>query len=132
MESVRRLKDETLTSVVGTYTTAVGAIMSLEEHNAMHDPLPPGVTEHPHSFYFHPVRERIDDPNSPVVGIVTGVVALDASSRGLLPDGVEGLHIVVRNTCGQNFTVCSVSCFASFMKIVCGYQPFDPPFFLAV
>lgn len=105
LESAKKLKNETLTSVVGTYIKAVGALFTLEEHNAMHDPLPPGEKEHPHNFYFHPVRERIDDPDSAVVGMVTGVVALDASSRNLLPDGVEGLQIVVRNTCGQNFTV---------------------------
>ncbi len=29
---------------------------------------------------------------------------MDVSSRNLLPDGVVGIQIVVRNSCGQNFT----------------------------
>ncbi|CAB9497986.1 Receptor-type guanylate cyclase gcy [Seminavis robusta] len=104
MESVRRLKTETLTTKSTTYTTAVGAILSKEGHDAMHDPLPEGEKEHPHTFYFYPIHRRIADPDSDVVGIVTGAVALDRSSRNLLPDGVDGIVVVVRNSCGQEFT----------------------------
>jgi hypothetical protein len=72
--SVVKLKTETLTPLVGTYHTAVGTILSKETHDKVHDPLPEGETEHPHTFFFHPVRERIDDPESDVVAVVTGAV----------------------------------------------------------
>ena len=48
-----------------------------EEHDAMHDPLPPGETEHPHSFIFHPVKRVVQDPSSDIAGIL-----VSASSWG--------------------------------------------------
>lgn len=105
--SVRELKNETLTSVVGSYTTAIGTILTKEKHDKMHDfdsMQLEGQDDHPHTFYFHPVHESLTDPDSKVVGVVTGVIALDVSSRNLLPEGTAGIHIVVRNTCDQAFT----------------------------
>lgn len=45
-----------------------------------------------------------NNPDSGVVGFLTGVVAFDAFLVNLLPEGAEGITVVLENTCGQAFT----------------------------
>ena len=91
------------------YTTAI--------RNATHvhnDPRPFSDTAEPHIRYFHAVTDQIsmeaDDNNNDnaatanVVGILTVTANLETFTTGFLPDDVQGIMVVFRNTCHQNFT----------------------------
>jgi hypothetical protein len=58
----------------------------------------------PDSAIFKPVYQALGDPTSKVVGFLMGVVEWDIYLLGLLPDGVEGIYCVLKNTCGEEFT----------------------------
>lgn len=98
------LRNETVVSGVRSYATAVGIAFTEEEHNAMHSDLPAGETEHPHSFFMHPIYERLHDPSSKIVATLLIGSAWDASLKNLLPEGVNGLDVVISNNCNQSFT----------------------------
>ena len=104
VEAAYRLGNETLVTKVGSYTKAASTFLVPEEHALMHDPLPEGETEHPHSMFFHPIRASIHDPNSTIVAILSGAAAWDQSMRGLLPMGVNGILAIIYNNCNQSFT----------------------------
>ena len=103
---MRELKTETIVSKVRRYV-GVPTAMSQEEHEKLHSKLLDSSSEHPHSFFFHPIRETLDDLESPVVGMIASGVAWDFSLLNLLPDGVRGITAVISNTCNQTFTVSS-------------------------
>jgi len=107
------LQNETTMSRIRPYMQAAKAVFTEAEHNAMHDPLPPGETEHPHSFFYHPVQRGI--PNleinnndssvaSEIIGVLVGAAAWDQSMRNLLPSNVNGLLVVISNTCDDIFS----------------------------
>ena len=50
------------------------------------------------------IHEDVDDNHSPVVAVVGGAFAWDASLRFLLPAGVEGIVAILSNDCNQTFT----------------------------
>jgi hypothetical protein len=58
----------------------------------------------PHSLLVSPVFGKLGDSNSDIVGFFVGVVAFDVYLANLLPDGLEGIDCVVKNTCGQSYT----------------------------
>lgn len=98
------LKNQTVISKIQPYTNAIGNSISEEDHNAMHSALPNSSVEHPHSVFIHPILRDPNDPESPVVGVVGGGVAWDAALQDLLPNGVLGIMVVIRNNCNQTFT----------------------------
>jgi len=65
------------------------------------------LEEKPHSYVSHPIREvagNNDEHESKVVGQVTAIVGWDEPFRNLLPEGVNGINVVMTNTCNQTFT----------------------------
>ncbi|CAB9512833.1 Receptor-type guanylate cyclase gcy [Seminavis robusta] len=104
VDAAWKLGNETCITRLLHYTGASNTFFTKDEHDAMHDPLPPGEKEHPHSFFFHPIKESVTDPNSRLVGMMSGGAPWDQSLRGLLPDGVNGIHAVIENNCGDIFT----------------------------
>mmetsp|Transcript_27767 Transcript_27767/g.64985 ORF Transcript_27767/g.64985 Transcript_27767/m.64985 type:complete len:1198 (+) Transcript_27767:98-3691(+) len=62
------------------------------------------ATDLPHSFIAEPVFSEINDPTSELVGQVIGYVALDNYVVDLLPDGINNITLVMRNSCNQTFT----------------------------
>ena len=104
VEAILTLKNETLVTAVGPYVGPGKTFLVDEEHALMHDPLPEGETEHPHSFFFHPVRASIHDPDAEVVALLGGGTAWDQGLRGLLPEGVSGILAVMYSSCGDLFT----------------------------
>jgi hypothetical protein len=102
--AVLKLKNETLVTKIQDYAGPAKAYLVKEEHDRMHDPLPPGETTHPHSFFFHPVRERLNDPDAAVVAVLGGGAPWDQGLRGLIPVGVNGIVTVIENNCGDVFT----------------------------
>ena len=73
-----------------------------EEHRKFHSDA--SGENHPHSLTHHPIFERVHDPTSKVVSIITFTTAWDDSMLNLLPENVNGIICVVKNTCGQVFT----------------------------
>jgi hypothetical protein len=53
-----------------------------------------------------PIFRELGDVNdsSEVVGVIQGVVPWDRYLTNLLPEGVDGITCVLKNTCGQAFT----------------------------
>ncbi|KAL7576124.1 hypothetical protein ACA910_004788 [Epithemia clementina (nom. ined.)] len=96
----RILKGQVLTTQVRPFASSTD-----KDHALIHSQLPDSVyVDHPHSFNSLLVREDPNDLDSPVVGVISGPVAWDASLRNLLPEGVKGIHAVVRNNCNNTFT----------------------------
>ena len=60
--------------------------------------------DHPHSLLMVPVFEKLNDRQSPIVGLIFGVVPWDRYLANLLPEGTSGICCVLRNTCGQTHT----------------------------
>lgn len=60
--------------------------------------------EHPHSMLMVPVFDKLNDNESPIVGLLFGVLPWDMYLTNLLPHDVSGIHCVLRNTCGQTHT----------------------------
>ena len=83
--------------------------MTAEEHHKMHSKLLDTRAENPHSFVVHPVHRALR-PGEPldtvreIEGILAGASAWDVALLNLLPQGVEGIHAVVRNNCNQSYT----------------------------
>jgi hypothetical protein len=59
--------------------------------------------DHPHTLMAAPVRRTINT-GAPIVGIVATVVPWDLYLSRLLPQGIDGMCVVVENTCGQVLT----------------------------
>jgi len=51
-----------------------------------------------------PVFEELNKPDSNIVAYYVGVVPFDRYFAKLLPEGVNGIYCVLRNTCGQAYT----------------------------
>ena len=67
--------------------------------------LTPNVTtaNWPESFMAAPVYGDIYD-NSPLVAIIIAILPWHNNFLNLVPNGVNGIYVVVRNTCNQEFT----------------------------
>lgn len=81
-----------------------------DDHNAFHARFVSqsrNVTsayDHPHSLLMVPVFEKLNDRESPIVGLIFGVVPWDLYFANLLPKDVSGIHCVLKNSCGQAHT----------------------------
>jgi hypothetical protein len=71
----------------------------------------------PHAVVLQPVWDRLyaddehdeddnnaNEPPSKLVGLVSGIVAWDFYVAGLLPEGTRGIYVVLKNSCGQQYT----------------------------
>jgi hypothetical protein len=75
-------------------------------HNQFHgagDMIGYSAHDHPHTLMAAPVRRTINT-GSEIVGIVATVVPWDLYLSRLLPQGIDGMYVVVENTCGQVLT----------------------------
>jgi len=97
-----KLKHETTFTIVMS-CRSIHLIFTQEEHAAMHSKLKDSAPEHPHSVANHPIQRDPTDCDSDIVGHLSAGVALDAALLNLLPDGVEGIHCVVKNNMNQTF-----------------------------
>ena len=59
--------------------------------------------DHPHTLITAPVRRTIDT-DADIVGILAAVVPWDLYLSRLLPEGIDGVFVVLENTCGQAVT----------------------------
>jgi hypothetical protein len=92
----------------GLSGTAVSPQMHDSFHNNFVDSYDPTVPtyDHPHSFLVQPVFRQLGDvhDSSDIVGAINAVVPWDRYLANLLPDGVNGITCVLRNTCEQVYS----------------------------
>ena len=97
------LQNETLFSPIQK-SLSIPTAFTEEEHAAYHSKLADSTADNPHALTIHPVYRNTGNPNSGIVGVVWGIMAWDAALLNLLPQGVEGIHAVLRSTCNQTYT----------------------------
>lgn len=104
IDAAVRLKNETLFTAVKHYASADIAF-SDAEHEAMHSEKMESVKDElPHAILFHPIRANPDDMESEVVAMIIAGIAWDNSLLNLLPKEIQGIYVVMDNTCGQAYT----------------------------
>ena len=59
---------------------------------------------HPMSLFMQPVFADLFDTSSPLVGVLHAAVPWDSYVVNLLPQGVNGIRVVMRNDCGEPHT----------------------------
>jgi hypothetical protein len=72
-------------------------------HDKVHGPHA-DRNEHPHSVAAQPVYRGLEKWSEDVVGYIFSVVAWDNYLVDLLPEGVRGIIVVLRNHCDQSIT----------------------------
>eukprot|EP00538_Stauroneis_constricta_P012653 CAMPEP_0119570456 /NCGR_PEP_ID=MMETSP1352-20130426/43621_1 /TAXON_ID=265584 /ORGANISM="Stauroneis constricta, Strain CCMP1120" /LENGTH=1121 /DNA_ID=CAMNT_0007620125 /DNA_START=581 /DNA_END=3943 /DNA_ORIENTATION=- len=104
-DTLFELKDELLYSDIDAYYEAsLGVSFTKEEHEALHANLGDSDVSHPHSYFIVPVHKEVNNIDSEIVAVLSGAVAWDASLNNLLPKGVDGLMVVIANSCNSVFT----------------------------
>ena len=93
------MRNETMVTSIQPYSA-----LSDEAHAGFHSDEEGEAVDHPHSFLYQPIYERVHDTDSKIVAMVNAAVAWDASMRNLLPETVHGIHCVIKNNCDQVFT----------------------------
>ena len=84
--------------------------LSRKEHEAFHEQFVEfeqdvGAFDHPHATLAVPLfRELNHAKTSGLAGFIMAVLPFDIFVGALLPDGVDGIHAVLRNSCKQTFT----------------------------
>ena len=94
-----------MTLAASEYAFWVDAVIGNEAHETLHSTESrDGKTYQPHTSVYVPVYDSLDHDKRKDVGTVLGIFSLDTFLVNLLPNGVNGMFLVVRNTCEQVFT----------------------------
>jgi hypothetical protein len=98
------LKDSVFAGFSDDFTTWADGILGAEHHQQTHDSMHPLSRAdrflHPHTLTAQPVYDSLSRETR-VVGYLFSVFAWDAIFVNLLPEGVNGIIVVVRNTCNE-------------------------------
>jgi hypothetical protein len=98
------LKDSVFSGFNDEFTTLADGILGSERHQQIHDTMHPGNREnrfsHPHSVTAQPVFDSLSKETK-IVGYLFSIVAWDMFLVNLLPEGVNGIIVVIRNTCNE-------------------------------
>jgi class 3 adenylate cyclase len=103
LRSVVQLRNESLWTNVRPRTTA-GVSFARGQDASMHTYYEGSQPDQPHSLVFRAVFRSLQDDTSGVVAAVTVPVALDVPLQKVLPETVNGINVVLRNSCNQSFT----------------------------
>lgn len=61
--------------------------------------------DHPHATMVVPIFDKFTrEDDADIVGIIAAVVAFDRYLGNLLPDGISGIYVVLKNSCGQTYS----------------------------
>jgi hypothetical protein len=82
------------------------------------------TVQHPRSIAAQPVYNKLDTTTQKIVGYLYSIVSWDYYLYDLLPYGVNGIYVVLRNSCNQSVTyqlfgneVCSYMAMSGCIKI---------------
>jgi hypothetical protein len=95
------LRSEPVFSAVEKLGEIVGSTVLKEDHDVVHEGV--GTFDHPHAIVMTPVFETLDN-KSPIVAYLVGLLPFDRYLGDLLPDGVDDITAVLKNSCNQSFT----------------------------
>jgi len=101
-----------LFSYVSADQFQIDTVISREDHETYHASLVDwnkssenvSATNNPHSYIYEPVYKEINNDRSEVVGQLIAYLAWDKYMVDLLPDGVNNITVVLKNTCNQSYT----------------------------
>ena len=62
------------------------------------------IIQHPRSIAAQPVYNKLDTLTQKIVGYLYSIVSWDYYLSDLLPYGVNGIYVVLRNSCNQSVT----------------------------
>lgn len=74
-------------------------VASHQRAQGIEDELEFGALEQPHTVLVSPVRGNFG-PEPSMVGLISTVLSSDKFLAGQLPDGVNGVYVVIKNSCG--------------------------------
>ena len=101
------LNDSVFAGFSNDFTAWVDGILGAEHHQMIHDSLHPESRtnrfSHPHTLTAQPVYDSLSRETK-VVGYLFSVFAWDSIFVNLLPEGINGIIVVIRNTCGEFYT----------------------------
>ena len=101
---LQRTRDGLMSALNPTLGRLAGIAVTSHDHEDFHvkyvDAIPKNLTsyDHPHSIHLQPIFAELQDPGSPLVGFLSFVVPWDKYLSDLLPETVEGVVAVLRNT----------------------------------
>lgn len=105
IEMAKRVRDVTLSPPSSATSLYADALIGEQQHRDIHSVAPrDGRTSQPHSYVVASVFDSFDQESREVVGLVVALFSLDSFLINLLPDGVRGVFVVVKDTCGQVMT----------------------------
>jgi hypothetical protein len=99
-----KLKDSVFAGFRRDFAIWTDGILGETHHQNVHDAMHPtsrlNRLVHPHSLTAQPVYDQLSRETK-IVGYLFATFALDSLLVNLLPEGVNGIYIVIRNTCGE-------------------------------
>lgn len=109
LPALKKTRDGLVSAVNPTLSQLAGLAVSPKDHEAFHNQyvtsqVAGNAFQHPHSFHLQPVFEGINDDGSTLVGFLSAVIPWDRYVANLLPEGVNDIVAVLKNTCDQSFT----------------------------
>ena len=104
-----RTRDGLMSALDPTLSRLAGLAVNQTDHETFHSNCVTSVNglssyDHPHSVHLQPVFKKLQDPTSELVGFLALVVPWDCYLANLLPQGINGVYAVLKNTCGQAHT----------------------------
>jgi hypothetical protein len=101
-----KLKDAVFSQFSRSYISDVDRITGEAQHQNLHNDYHPVVETdrfiHPHSIAAQPIYNKLESSSSKIVGYLFSIIAWDFFLVNLLPQGVNGVFIVFRNSCNQS------------------------------
>lgn len=101
-----KLKDAVFSQFSSSYITDVDRIVGESQHHKLHNDYHPIVETdrftHPHSIAAQPIYNKLETSSSKIVGYLFSIIAWDFFLVNLLPQGVDGVFVVFRNSCNQS------------------------------
>jgi len=99
-------KDAVFSPFDDKFATYVDSVVGQERHSLMHEDT--GSHMLPHSIAAQPVyknfERRLDGSLDTVIGYLFSVISWDTYLDNLLPQGINGIVAVLRNSCNQSYT----------------------------
>jgi hypothetical protein len=88
----------------GVGDTIIGALGHQKDHDADHPTFPSDRMLNPHSTAAQPVYNSLKSSSNEIVGYVFATISWDHFLIDVVPQGVNGINVILRNSCNQSVT----------------------------